>query len=265
MLDADHYDDLRDFLNSCIVSIKKSLPNLSANQLAQRVNVSSSSFGRIKNRQIKSPSFNIAMNIARAACGEQKLQAFIGKFYPEMLEKMARVYPGNANVKFVAPEVEHYFQDQSTFELVMMATSDHGVTKEEVLATFGSRGLKVIDNLVAKGIINATNGRFCLKENINWSQETIQKLFQNLISKSYDVSAFGNKLNWMSTQYESVDAEKVSPILYAIMKRAGQEIREAFTSPENKGKDVMWAGLVMDTLVKEDSEQSATDEKGPKQ
>lgn len=36
---------------------------------------------------------------------------------------------------------------------------------------------------------------------------------------------------------------------------SNQKIRKAFNDPENNGCDVMWAGLVMDSLIQEKPEE----------
>jgi hypothetical protein len=77
-----------------------------------------------------------------------------------------------------------------------------------------------------------------------------------LINSSYDLEAFGTQKNWLSIQWESVDVNKVTPMLREVYVKANKEIREIFNSPENAGHDVMWAGLAMDSLLKKEKPES---------
>jgi hypothetical protein len=139
---------------------------------------------------------------------------------------------------------------------MMMATTNVGLTKDAVSAEFGRRGLLTLEKLVEKNVLNEKNGVFTLGTKVNANQETVQKLLHNLINSSYDLEAFGTHKNWLSVQYESVDANKVTPKLRDIYIKANKEIRELFNAPENTGHDVMWAGLVMDSLLKEKPESN---------
>lgn len=256
-MDSNQFSDLKDFLSDCIKSLKKTNPNLSSVQLAKKLDLTSSTFSRFENREIKKPSFNHALKIVREVCGETRVQDFIKTHYPEMYDNLAKTYPGNSNLEFLPEEAEVYLKDPAAFELIMMATSNAGLKKDIVIAEFGNRGLLVLENLVAKKILVEQNQIFTLgMKNVNFSQDTVKKLLQNLVNSSYDLDAFGTQVNWLSVQYESVNAEKVTPKLREVYIKANQEIREIFNAPENAGTNVMWAGLVMDSLLKREKQES---------
>jgi transcriptional regulator with XRE-family HTH domain len=255
-MDSNQFSDLKEFLSDCIKSIKKSYPNLSSVQLAKKLDLTTSTFSRFENREIKKPTFNHALKIVREVCGETRLQDFIKTHYPEMFNDFAKTYPGNNELEFVPQEAEIYFQDSTTYELMMMATTNSGLTKEVVTAEFGRRGLLTLEKLVEKSVLKENNGNFTLGTKVNAGQETVQKLLQNLVNSSYDLEAFGTHKNWLSIQYESVNANKVTPKLRDIYIKANKEIREVFNAPENAGPNVMWAGLVMDSLLKEKQESN---------
>jgi hypothetical protein len=256
-MDSNQFSDLKEFLSDCIKSIKKSYPNLSSVQLAKKLDLTTSTFSRFENREIKKPTFNHALKIVREVCGETRLQDFIKTHYPEMYDNLAKTYPGNSNLEFMPEEAEVYLQDSTTFELLMMATSNAGLSKDVVVAEFGNRGLLALENLITKKILIEQNQIFTLgMKNVNFGQDTVKKLLQNLVNSSYDLDAFGTQVNWLSVQYESVNAGKVTPKLRDVYVKANKEIREIFNAPENAGSDVMWAGLVMDSLLKKDKQES---------
>jgi hypothetical protein len=252
-MDSVQFTDLKEFLSDCIKSIKKSYPNLSSVQLAKKLDVASSTFSRFENREVKKPSFNHALKIVRAACGETRVQDFIKIHYPDMFDNFKQTYPGNSDLEFIPEEAEVYLQDQTSFELIMMATSNAGLKRDVVITEFGNRGLLALENLIAKNILIEQNQIFTLGlKNVNYGQDTAKKLLHNLVNTSYDLEAFGTHKNWLSVQWESVDAKKVTPKLRDVYIKANKEIREIFNAPENAGPDYLWAGLVMDSLLKQE-------------
>ena len=252
-MDSNHILDLKDFLSDCIRSIKKSYPNFSSAQLAQKMGLSSSTFNRIENREIKKPTFAYALKIVREACGEEKVQTFIKSHYPEMYKDFEKTYSGNSDIEFLSEEAENYLKDPNTYEIVMLVSSNSSVCKSIIKDEFGNRGLEVIAKLVSKGILKEENQTVSIgKDRFNFEQGTVQKLLLNLIEKSYYLEAFGTQTNWASLQFQSVDKEKVRPILREIFLKANAEARVALNDPTNKGNDVMWVGLAYDSLFRKD-------------
>ncbi len=259
-MDSNQFSDLPDFLSDCIKTIKKSHPNQSSSQLAKKLDLATSTFSRFENKEIKRPSFNHALRIVREAYSEGKVQDFIKIHYPEMYNNLAQTYPGNVDLDFIPPEAELLFEDSTTYELMMMATTNAGITAEVIQTEFGKRGIQSLEKLIERNTLRNVNGRYILNTKVNAGQETVKKLLHNLVNSSYDLQTFGTQKNWLSVQYEYVDAKKVTPKLRDIYIRANKDIRELFNAPENSGQDVLWAGLVMDSLIKRMSdEQSETD------
>lgn len=255
-MNSDHVAELGCFLKDCIQKIKEKSPHLSSNAISTKLRIATSTFNRIENLEVKKPTLDHALKIVRAACGDGEVKKFIEKFYPNMLSNFLKVYSENSNIPFVKLEAESYFEDPGTYELMMMATTAFGITREKTSIEFGNRGLKALDKLLEKGILIEINGVISNSENINASQETIQKLLLNLVGISYDLDGLdAEKRNWLSVQYESVNKEKVLPIASEIIHEANKKLRYAFTDPKNKGQDIIWAGMVVDFLptTKDDS------------
>lgn len=249
MMNTNHVEELGNFLKSCITKIKERSPHLSSNAISTKLRITNSTFNRIENLEVKRPTFDHAIKIVRAACEESEVKTFIEKYYPSMLKNFSNIYKENSDVPFVKIEAESYFEDQATFELMMMATSNNGITREVTIREFGNRGLKTLDKLLENGTLTENNGVISYSGRINASQETVQKLLLNLISLSYNLEGIDESLkNWLSLQYESVNKEKALPVASEIIHEANNKLRALFTDPKYKGEDVVWAGLVLDTL-----------------
>ncbi len=241
------------FLKNCVRTIKGTYPNLSSIQIAKKLGIPTSTLGRIENQDVQSPSFSYAMRIVRAACKNDEIMKFISKFYPEMEQIIKTVYSGNQNAQFVSAEIEEFFEDPNMYELTMFITSYDEILEKEIINRFGQKGQHQIQNLIENEIVRREGDKIVLcHSKVNASQKTVHKLLQHLIQHNYDVNAFGEKDNWLTVQYDSVDKNYVMPKMKKILERANQELRELINSSKSKGKDVVWVGLSMDCLDKTD-------------
>jgi hypothetical protein len=128
-----------------------------------------------------------------------------------MYEDFSKVYSGNQDVPFVSPEAESYFRNATTYEIMLMATTEAGITKEVAKEEFGRKGLAVLERLLSENVLHDKNGKISINGPINANQETVHKLLCNLIQMNYDVDAFGSKDNWLTLQYISANANYVRP------------------------------------------------------
>lgn len=259
LLITNQCEDLTGFLHDCVNTIRSRHPRLSMNQIARKLDMSNSSLDRISKKEVREPTFNTALKIVREACVEETVQKFVEKYYPNMTHTMQKVYHGNGHLKFLKSDVEGFLEDPLTYQVMMVASSNEGISHEDLLSEYGRMGLDVVEKLLENGIVHLRDGKYRCVANVNYRQETCQKLMKNLTTHSYDLEAFGDKWNWLSVQYESVNAEKVTEMLHAVMKRANQEIRAIMNDPENQGADVVWAGLSMDTLKKTKSSEKGSE------
>jgi len=254
--EVNRFDDLSEFLASCVNKIKSSYPKFSNLQLSKRLGIPNSTFDRISKKEVQKPSFNYALRIVQEVCGEESVQSFIKKYYPNMYEDFSKVYSGNQDVPFVSPEAESYFRDATTYEIMLMATTEAGITKEVAKEEFGRKGLAVLERLLSENVLHEKNGKISINGPINANQETVHKLLSNLIQMNYDVDAFGSKDNWLTLQYISANADYIRPKLLEVLKKTNGEIREIFNSPMAQGNDIVWTGMVMDTLSKKNDKSS---------
>ncbi|MFP5492025.1 MAG: hypothetical protein ACLGG0_11025 [Bacteriovoracia bacterium] len=247
--------DLKDLLMESIRLIKQARPRLSTNALAASLSIPSSTLSRIENSGTAKPEFKHAIAILKAAHGEKLAHTFAKRYYPQLVVGLEQIYKANKDTPFAAVDSEKYFQDPTTYELMLMATSGTGIHRKVVESEYGNKGLTILDELLANEVLIETDGVIAIKTNINARQETVHKLTQNLIARNYDLAAFGRKDNWLSLQYEAVNLEKVMPVLHEIMERANSEIRAILNDPAYKGKDIVWASMTANSLKKQGSEK----------
>lgn len=250
MSDLNLQSDLKSYLKSCVRVIKKGRPHMNSSRVAAKLGIPTSTLCRIENEYGTRPSFPYAMKLVREAAGDQNIKAFIQKFYPEMLGDFEEIYPQPQDVQFIGQKVEAYFENSLSHELMMLISSGRGVTRGDISFEFGRKGVKILEHLLAKDIVKEKNGRIIIEGNINATQATVHKLLKNLINSNYDINGFGKRGNWLTVQYEAVNHEKVWPEVKDVIEEANKKIRKIFTSPESKGNDVIWVGLIADSLQK---------------
>lgn len=247
--------DLKDLLKESIRLIKLARPRLSTNALAASLSIPSSTLSRIENSGTAKPEFKHAIAILKAAHGEKLAHTFAKRYYPQLVVGLEQIYKANKDVPFVAVDSEKYFQDPTTYELMLIATSGTGIDRKVVESEYGNKGLAILDELLANEVLVETGGVIGIKVNINTRQETVHKLTQNLIARNYDLTAFGRKDNWLSLQYEAVKLEKAMPIIHEIMEKANSEIRAILNDPTYNGNDIVWASMIANSLKKQGSEK----------
>lgn len=248
MIDSSPQPDLREMLRQSIRLIKQKKPNLSSSSLALNLQISNSTFGRIENGEVRRPDFVHALAIIKAAHGDESAQEFANTYYPEVVANLKNLYKNTLDVPFVDCKDEQYFAGTATYELMMLATSRSGISRELVKAEYGNKGLSILDDLLAREVLTEVDGLIALNGRINATQPTVHRLAQNLLASNYNVHAFEECNNWLSLQYESVDKQKVLPLMREIMERASKEVRSLFNDPALQGDDVIWTTLTFDTL-----------------
>lgn len=254
MISTNDFEDLPSFLKVCVGKIQKKYPNYSLNQISNMLDIRKSTLDRIAKAEVQKPSFLNSLKIMQASCDEGSIQKCIKEHYPNMFETFNKVYAGNSDVEFIKPDAEIYFKDPTTYELMLLATSESGVTKDYVSYEYGRKGLEILDMLIENEVLSFNGDKIFCDKKINATQGTVQKLLSNLVTSSYDLESFGNKPNWLSVQYESVNKEKVLPKIKDIMSTAYSEIRMILADKANKGSDVVWTGLVADSFTGNEKE-----------
>lgn len=248
MMNVSENEKLPEFLIKCIDQIKMSYPRYSMEQVAHVVNVSPSTFGRIARGEIQAPAFETSISIAQATCSGPELQNFMIAFFPEIAESFNRIYTGNALAKKADVDLEEFFKNPQTYEIMMLATTRHGVSNSEVSDKYGNRGLKTLENLSNLSVVKFQKGRYFFDGQLNASQPTVRKLVINLLTNSYDLRNFGPARNMLTLQYDSVNKAKIYDRMRSIIDSARESVRELFNNPDNHGSDVVWVSLAMDTL-----------------
>ena len=256
-MEIEKFTTKADFLHHCASKLLERYPKSSSYRfVAEKVGISTSSFQRMAKKETGSPNFHNALKVVQSVCVDGDVKAFIERFYPEMLGDYQKTYVGNDEIPFAPLEMEDFFRDTVTYELMLFISSTGDRTRQAVEKQFGNKGLDILDELAERGMVE-DSGELSIDGAIKLSQDVNQALLQNLIRNNYDLKSFGEKDNWLSVQWNSVNLDKAMPRLREVCIKMTQEAREILNAPELQGDDVVWLGAVMDTLLRKSNKQQS--------
>lgn len=249
MLEARQFDDLSEFLQSCVNSIKADLPRFSSSQIAKRLGIPNSTFDRISKREVKSPSFAHALKIVRATVSDENIYDFISKFYPDFADDYEKAHTVAKDAIFASSSQESYFLDAASYEILMMISTHSGTTRDEIKELYGMQGLKALDQIAEVEAVEIEDGVYRIKNTVRPQLNVVKSLATNLISKNYDANKFGSKTNYLALMWERVNKEKVQPLLHQLNVDYHTKVWNLLSAKENQGEDLMWAVLSTDSFA----------------
>lgn len=242
-------EDLCQALRRRVKHYKKDHPALSSQQIAKRFNMSSSTLNRIENQDIKNPTIDQVLKVLRGTGETNDLLSFIEEYYPDIAETYKDAYSHNSDNEFISNEAEHFFRDEETYLIMLLAYTGLGTTEEEVYKELGEKGRRTLSRLVDMSILKeSSNGIFYTKDlNAKMSQEVTKKLLLNTIDHCYQSELIGKLNNFLSIQTESIN-KKGAEELTRILKNAYSDINEVLTSEKFDGDLKFFVGLTSDCL-----------------
>ena len=251
-MDPEQFDTKADFTAHCAKMLMEKYPKSSNLRfVADKVGVSASTFEQVLRKEGHSPRFGNVIKIVKSVCSDGDVKKFIEKFYPEMLDEYLAVYPNNSEIPFANSEAEDFFTMNSTYEIMLFALNTPDLTREEIGREFGRKGLNILERLVQRNVIQTDGEKYSIQGPLKLEQPASHAILKNLLENNYDIENFGHKDNWLSVQTQSVNLKKIMPELKKILSNANQDIRKILNDPRYKGREIVWAGLIMDDLCQQ--------------
>lgn len=236
-----------ELLRSKIRDYKKKHPRLNSSQIARKFGIATSTFNRIENNDIRNPSIDQAVKVLRGVGSAEDVADFLRTYYPEIHEGMLDYYVASAQTSILDDSIDSYFRDESIYKMMMLATSNCGLSENYVLQEFGRSGHQKFMKLASKGVLINKNGRFfSSKKDVylsNISASKVSSFLHEDISKDHRV---GIDVKGRSTLiYESVDLKSIKNDLKVLTEDYIHDVRKILKSEKNKGEDL----VVLSNLV----------------
>lgn len=238
-----------EFLIDCIGKLRKRYTNYSFQQIANQIDITDSTLGRIESGETKKPSFKNAIKIIREAAEKENLRDFIVKSFPQMLQEYDDYYSIQKDSIHVSAKAETLFKDPIAYELMIIAATRKGLTREGAMNELGRRGAEQFDRILESGFLVKEGEKYIVKGPVNASQDVVKSLAHTLIHKNYDDNLFGTGSNYLTVQYQSKNKELVLPKIRETLKETAQKVWDILKDPSTDGDDVVWVVLALDKLI----------------
>lgn len=166
----------------------------------------------IKNKPI---SMKMAKNIISNLSPNLTLGDISKLLDASSLESFSRDITNNCfDSKIIPDDLEDFFKEESLFELLILAFSDTGLSREEVVLEFGQSGVRKIQRMLDAGLVKEIEGVYfgITEENsLFLSRDTVRKMAQFSLN-NLDAEKEGQWLSFQSNSYTKEQGEKIKEI-----------------------------------------------------
>ena len=242
---------ISEVLREKIRKYKKKHSRLSSNQIARRLGLPPSTFHRLEMGDVKNPGLDICVTVLNGLCTKEETSQFVREYFPEVHESLFSHFVASNSLTTLDKSLGKYFEDESTYKLMVLATTKNGLCENYVLEEYGRSGHKTFMKLAADGIIKNENGRFYYSnENVFIPESTCPKLSSLVYEELHNqINVNGKHKNTLfETWYESVDKTKVTQELTQLSNDYMYRVKQVLLNPDNRGEDVFFVSNIVRKL-----------------
>lgn len=230
---------------------RKAHPRLSGAQIARRLGVSTSTMNRIENGDIKTPTIDQAVKILRACCGPEEVAEFMRTYYPDIHHGLLDYFKMSSERVQLEEDVEQYFCDESTYMMMLFATTKAGLSENWVLQEYGRSGHQKFMKLAARGVFKNKNGRFFASETeVNVKSYEMFKVMEFVNKQAAEEQRnLGAPIGTRSFfEYKSVDLQKINQELKELFEEYMSNMLGILNKEDNKGQDLLIVSNMMKSI-----------------
>lgn len=233
---------LCEVLSKKIRDYKKKNARLNSSQIAKSFGIATSTFNRIENLDINKPSVDQMVKILEGTGDSIDVTECLREYFPELHENVSKHY-SNVYKKREAEECyQKYFEDESTYKLLLKATTKAGLREQEVVEELGNRGHKIFMKLASEGVFKNINGKFYADtDRITVKNQCAVRISEFLYKDLYEYIKLGRDDDqYLSNiSYSSLDFNKVKGELKALYDDFNSKVKIIMKDPKNIGEDVI--------------------------
>lgn len=249
---AQEQESLARVLRDKIFKYKAARPNLSSSQIASKFGMSSSTFCRLENLDIKTPTFDQIIKVFNGTGSDEDLITYLKRNYPRLVEVFNESI-SNGVSPFMNQDLCEYLESPSTSKIMVLAGSKSGLPIDLVKEEFGNNGVKVCDDLYEKGILVINENNYFINSEVKGvTNKTILDLIKNSANDFFDLEGLnnGDSLNYLSFRSESIDLDRVYPQIVSLLKETNTQIKSIMDNPDNMGESTVFVGMISDSIIR---------------
>lgn len=228
-------------LQEKIRKYKRQHPRFSGSQIARKWGLSTSSLNRIENGDIRNPTIDQSIKVLKGVGIDKDVVEFIRTYYPDIHESLFAYYIETSDSVELEKTLETFFQDESTYKMMLIASTKNGLSENYVLQEYGRSGHKKFMKLAANGYLINKNGNFFIPGvDIHLDQLSSFRVGQNLlssISQEFLVKGAVEKTDYR-LEYHNVDFEKIKDEVNSLINDFHFELKKVIKNKDNFGEDI---------------------------
>jgi DNA-binding phage protein len=246
--DTDISKDKCERIKALIDSYLQNNPKLSLQNVETKTGLPISTLRRIVNLTGNPNSENV-IKLCRALGFDQELEKYLEKYHPEIAALLSAKSISKEH-KYLEENDAQYFVEDSSFLLMNMAYTSHGIDEDEVQTGLGSIGLTKLNDLLKKGLIIKTDDGRYVGKNGGYKhsfQNTLKAIVLSL--KYYNLEEAGSINNWLNYQTESINENGIAALKELNQKQAKERRDQIFDNPNFRGKLKIFQSSVSSTFM----------------
>ena len=246
----------------CLNDLKEKYPRYNASQIADEIGIARATFNRINNSK-KLPRL---ANILKLLIGSgnsamlEKAMALHDKELAPLLKSTMTVSFEQENKIVFDEMLEKLFEDRDIFVTYMLASSNDGVSKENLINVLGNIGLEAVATLLDKSVIYELDGVYKTTSDamVVRSFDSVKKHLSTY-ARFYKTEHVGMNWNYVHSYSNGRNLQGVEKIR-DIHRRYHKEIQDAFNDKALEGDIPYFSVGFCDSFTSIDLHQNPSDQ-----
>lgn len=255
MLSQEESQSVAEELSNRIRAYKRKRPNLSSQNIAKRFGMSASTFNRIENLDIKTPTFEQIVRVLSGTGHDEDLVRFVEVKFPHLSHLITKKYVERFGEQrpVMEAKVREYLINSRYTKMLTFLLSKKNINRKVFKEEFGNDGLTILDELIQDNVVLERDGLLLTTTDYHYipSVSDVRDIFINLLQTAFDVKGAEERksANLISVQVKTFNAQKILPIMHDKLSALHHEFESMFKNPDYAGDDPIYLGLVCDTLI----------------
>ena len=245
-------------LETCMQELHQQHPNYSDAQLADVLNISRTTFNRIKNEQ-RIPMLHNLIKIIIGSGNQSLLLDAMTIFddnLAQSLQGALEVAMKEDNKCFVEKQFEALLDDRNIFVSFLLASSGKGTTAEQLQSVLGVKGLSAIQTLIKKGYVEQSRDLYKAS-----NDEVLIRSFDSIkhhlstYAAYYHPQHVGQQRNYIHSLSGGLNTTGITKVADA-HRRFHEEIQRIYREENYAGNTPSFSVAFCDTFTSEETDNS---------
>ena len=242
-------------LEQCLLDLKTTYSRLSDVQIANKINIPTSTFSRM-NKEMKRPQLETLLKLIVGSGNTHRLSEAMEDFDADIAKILEKAKESTKNIghKHLKRDVETLFQNSDVYITYLLSLVQGGVSLDRLINVLGNSAHQALKVLQESELIifNGSAYKALTIENFQSSFALIHRHLPSLV-KFYKPEHIGRRRNYIQLLTEGMNADGVIK-LQALHEEYYQKALTLMRAQENKGSIPMFHVALCDSFTRIDDE-----------